>query len=191
MAIDQDRRRRDIAAITIDLIAREGLEAATIRRIAAEGGFSTTAITQYFVDKQELLVWAFQVLSSEGEQRFHEALRHDPSDVMGALLTMLPWCQANVRRWKAYLAFWDEAARNPELASLIAQSTNVGTDFLQQLLRSRARSQGDVAGAGQLLNAVIQGLAMQILVDRDNWGERKIRDTLEEAFAFALSRAKC
>jgi hypothetical protein len=45
MALDHDKRRRDIAWITIDLIAREGLEAATIRRIAAEAGCNTTAIT--------------------------------------------------------------------------------------------------------------------------------------------------
>src|ERR1700757_2521645 len=112
MAIDQDKRRYDIAWITIDLIAREGLEAATIRRIAAEAGSSTTAIKHYFVDKQELLIWTFQVLAAEGEQQFNEALRRDPSDAIGALLTMVPWCAANIRRWKAYLAFWDEAARN-------------------------------------------------------------------------------
>jgi hypothetical protein len=45
MALDHDKRRRDIAWITIDVIAREGLEAATIRLIAAEAGCNTTAIT--------------------------------------------------------------------------------------------------------------------------------------------------
>lgn len=186
MTIDHDKRRRDIAGITIDLIAREGLQATTIRRIAGEAGVSTTAITHYFVDKQELLIWAFEVLAAEGETRFNEALGHDPSDVIGALLTMVPWCPANVRRWKAYLAFWDEAARNTELASLLAQGTKVGTKYLQQLLRSKTGAQADLEKAGQLLNAVIQGRALQMLVDQANWREDKIRSALKEAFDVAL-----
>lgn len=188
MAIDQDKRRQDIARLTIDLVAREGLAAATIRRIAAEAGSSTTVITHYFDDKEELLVWAFQRLSAEGEQRFEAALRQDPSDVIGALLTMVPWCPANVRRWKAYLAFWDGAARNPQLAALLAQSTRAGTEQLHRLLGAKAMAGAELGKSGRLLSAVIQGLALQILVDRESWDEGRIRDVLEEAFDLALQR---
>jgi AcrR family transcriptional regulator len=190
MALDHDKRRRDIAWITIDLIAREGLEAATIRRIAAEAGFSTTAITHYFVDKQELLVWTFQNLSAEGEQQFKDALRYDSTDLIGALLTMVPWCPTNIRRWKAYLAFWDEAARNPELAVLLAESTNAGTKFLQQLIKPKVAAQASLEKAGQLLNAIIQGRALQMLVDRQNWNENRIRAALEEALNLVVSTAR-
>lgn len=189
MAIDHEQRRADIASITIDLIAQEGLEAASIRRIAAEAGSSTSAITSYFADKQELLVWAFQTLSEEGERRFQEALANDANDVIGALLTMVPWCAVNVRRWKAYLAFWDQAARDPELAALLTQSTAAGLEYLQQLLRSHGAGGTVVESAGRLLNAVIQGLALQMLVDRQNWSEEKARTVLQEAFDFAILMA--
>lgn len=190
MAMDQEERRRDIARITIDLIAREGLAAATIRRIAGEAGSSTTAITHYFDDKQELLVCAFQILSAEGERRFEEMRERDSSDVTGALLTMVPWCPANVRRWKAYLAFWDEAARNAELASLLARSTSVGTELLQQLLEPRIAAGADLQKAGELLSALVQGLALQMLVDRQQWTVPKIHAALEEAFEVALLKAR-
>lgn len=190
MTIDHEKRRRDIAKITIDLIAREGLAAATIRRIATEAASSTTQITHSFDDKHELLVRAFEVLSAEGERRFEEVLRHDPSDVIGALLTMVPWCPANVRRWKAYLAFWDEAARNAELASLMAQSTSAGTDLLHRLLATKVAEPTDLEAAGELLSALIQGLALKILVERHSWSEKKIRATLEEGFELALLKAR-
>jgi hypothetical protein len=93
MALDHDKRRRDIAWITIDLIAREGIEVATVRRIAS---CSTTAITHCSVDKQELLSWAFPSLWAEGEQRFTDTLQRDPADIIGALLTVVPWCPANI-----------------------------------------------------------------------------------------------
>lgn len=186
MSLDHEQRRRDIAEITIDLIAREGLEAATIRRIAAEAGFSTTAITHYFVDKQELLVWAFQHLSWQGEQRFEEVLQRDPSDILGALLTMVPWCPSNIRRWRAYLAFWDESARNAEIAALIAQGTVSGQQSLHKLLVPRARPGTDLEKSVQLLNAILQGRALQILVSPKAWNRERIADALREAVDVAL-----
>lgn len=181
MPIDQDERRLEIATIAIDLIAREGLEAATIRRIAAEAGFSTSSITHYFLDKQDLLVCAFEVLSTEGEQRFEDALLRDPSDIVGALLTLVPWCPVNVRRWKAYLAFWDEAARNNELASMLAKSTSVGTAQIKRVIEFGLADRTKAEKLSEMLNALIQGLALQMLVDGKNWNEQKAREALTES----------
>jgi AcrR family transcriptional regulator len=187
MRIDPDKRREDIAQVTIDLAAREGLAAATFRRIAAEAGWSTASITNYFVDKQDLLVWTFQVLAAEGERRFEEALAGADGDPLPALLTMVPWCPANVRRWKAYLAFWDAAVRDPELASLLAGSTSTGMDLLDRLLQRTCPAGKDRRAAVERLSATVQGVALQILVDPENWGEAKIRRMLLEAHGEALS----
>lgn len=186
MAIDHHERRKEIARVTIDLIASEGLAAATIRRIAGEAGSSTTQITHYFDDKHELLVCAFQLLSAEGERRFQEARKDDPSDIVCALLTMVPWCPANIRRWKAYLAFWDEAARNVELATLMSQSSRVGTELLHQLLQERTEASADLEKAGEVLSALVQGLSLQMLVDHQGWPLAKIRAALEDGFEVAL-----
>lgn len=185
MGIDHDQRRREIAEITIDLVAREGIGAATIRHIAAEGGFSTTAITHYFADKEELLVWAFVVLSREGERRFEAQLARDPHDVVGALLTMVPWCEVNRRRWKGYLAFWDEAARNPYLASLVAKGTQTGLAQLERLVLIRDPAPADLGRSVRLLNALVQGLALQMLVDPASWPFETVRRTLHEALDLA------
>lgn len=195
MAIDHDQRRAAIAKIAVDLVAREGMEAATIRRIAAEAGFSTAAVTSYFIDKQELLSWAFRLLCIDGESQFDEALARPPAeitpaDVEAALMTLVPWCPANVRRWKAYLAFWDQAARDPELAVLVADSARVGLVSVERLLRVAAPQAADVTGPAELLQATIQGLALQILVDRANWPEAKIVRTLLGAYEAAVGKVR-
>jgi TetR/AcrR family transcriptional regulator, transcriptional repressor of bet genes len=189
MGIDHEQRRREIAAMTIDLIAREGIGAATIRHIAAEGGFSTTAITHYFADKEELLVWAFEILSDEGKARFEAQFADAPDDLVGALLTMVPWCEVNRRRWKAYLAFWDEAARNPYLAGLVGQGTQTGLGQLERLLALGPAQPRDPAKAVRLLNALLQGMALQMLVDPVGWPEEAVRETLREAVDLAFGLA--
>lgn len=190
MAIDHERRRQDIADITIALVAREGVRAATIRRIAAEAGFSTTAVTHYFADKEELLLWAFEALSREGDRRFEAALAQAPGDPVPALLTMVPWCEANRKRWRAYLAYWDEAARNPWLAAMLARSTRAGLDQLRGLLQARTGPGARLDKGVRLLNAMIQGMALQMLVDEAGWPPETVRTTLAEAFGLALAMAE-
>ena len=190
MTIDHEKRRADIATITIDLIACEGLEAATFRRIAAEAGFSTTAITHYFADKQELLVWTFQILSQEGVRRFREALIENPSDTIGALLTMVPWCPANVRRWKAFLALWDQASRDRDIAQFVSQGVSTGYSSVHELLCREASGRRNLETACKQLHAMIQGISLQMLVDEKNWDESGVRALLEDAFNVAVLKAR-
>jgi AcrR family transcriptional regulator len=187
MTIDHQKRRREIAELAIGLIATEGVGAATIRRIAARAGFSTAAITRYFRDKDELLLWTFEVLSAEGERRFEDAMRIEPFDVINPLLTLVPWCPANVRRWRAYLAFWDEATRNAALAALFARSTETGVRFFEELFRACGVAEASQE-AMRFFNAVIQGFAMQMLLAPDDWPEELVRERLRTAFRIHASR---
>jgi len=190
MAIDHEQRRAAIAEITVDLMAREGLEAATIRRIAAEAGYSTASVTHYFVDKQELLCWAFQYLSEHGERQFEAALRRSPGDPLEPLKTLVPWCAANRRRWKAYLAFWDQGARDPELADLLARSADIGLSSVTGLLEVACGRNPSLDAAAELLHAMVQGLALKILAGPSHWPEGRIEDSLRAAFALACRHAR-
>ena len=83
--VDHEQRRHRIAEVAINLIAAEGLGAATVRRIAVDAGVSTSAITHYFADKQELLDWTFQNLAKIGADRFAEVVARDPADITGQI----------------------------------------------------------------------------------------------------------
>jgi hypothetical protein len=116
-------------------------------------------------------------------------MKRDPEDPIGALLTMVPWNAANVRRWKAYLALWDQGARDAELACALARSTDVGLSFVRRLLAHVSARAADVEIAAQLLNALIQGLALQMLVDPSRRDEASARRILADAFTLALMKA--
>ena len=57
--VDIAERRSELAAAAAQLIARSGVGAATIREVAAEAGWTTGALTHYFADKRELLLFTF------------------------------------------------------------------------------------------------------------------------------------
>ena len=58
--VDPVERRAAVAAAARAVIAREGLDGTTVRRVAAEAGSSTTVVTHYFADKEALLLAAVQ-----------------------------------------------------------------------------------------------------------------------------------
>lgn len=186
MTIDHEERRRRIAAVAIDVIAEEGLDAATIRRIAAELQLSTTAITYFFADKRALLLWTYRVLAEEGDERFEEAIAREPVDLVEVLLTMVPWQPRNVRRWRGYLAFWDEGARDPVLGEEIRRSTQVGFDSITRALRAAYPGLADPERASRLLNAVIQGFSLQTIVGARTLSVEEARAFLQEAIDMVL-----
>ena len=55
----EDRRREDLVAATLSLVAEGGAEAATLRAIAARAGVTAGLIRHYFGSKEELLRAAF------------------------------------------------------------------------------------------------------------------------------------
>jgi AcrR family transcriptional regulator len=190
MTIDHEQRRRKIAQVCIDVIVREGLEAATIRRIAAEAGFSTTAVTHYFADKQELLLWTYRILAQEGVDQFEAVIAHNPQDIVETLLTMTAWAPDNLWRWKAYLAFWDQAARSPEFATEHDQSTTVGLSLIERLVRILDDGTIDVGKAIMMLNAVVQGISLQVIIGGGSWTKDRVRATLAEALDMVMAGAK-
>ncbi|HWV48903.1 MAG TPA: TetR family transcriptional regulator [Microbacterium sp.] len=60
--VDRDARRHEIVETYLALVAREGMEAATTRRLAQELGVATGALWHYFANLDEVLAQAFDLV---------------------------------------------------------------------------------------------------------------------------------
>ena len=60
-AVDHNERREALLAAVWRVIARDGLERATVRTIAEETGWSTGVLAHYFADKEDILTSALQL----------------------------------------------------------------------------------------------------------------------------------
>lgn len=56
--VDREQRRRHLGEAVLRLIATGGLEAASLRNVAAEAGVSMGTVQHYFTSKQEMLAFA-------------------------------------------------------------------------------------------------------------------------------------
>ena len=189
LAVDHDERRRRIAEVTVDVIAREGLEAATIRRIAAELGGPTKIITHYFADKQELLVWAYRSLAEQSERYLTEVIARDPTDIVGVLMAMTAVDESQTLLWRVYIAFWDRAARDLFFAELQRTQINLALKRIAEIIRARNGEREDVESVSQRLNALVQGISLLALADRERWSTERVRGALADEVEVVLGRA--
>lgn len=139
--VDPDERRAAVVAATRSVVAAEGLDAATMRRIADEARCTTGRITHYFTDKREVLVAVLQHVHTAAAHRMIARLRDAaPAERLRCVLEeALPLDQARRDEWRVWLAFWGRAAGDPQLeqeqrtryrewSALIAQLLHLAPD---------------------------------------------------------------
>ena len=161
--VDSRERRAELAAAAAQLIARAGVGAATLRDVAAEAGLTTGALTHYFADKRELLLFTFR---SSLAQRHASRDARDPGRPEEALLQSLegalPLDDDGRRHWMVTVAFCAQAAGDEELRDRLADLLHASDDG------SRDDHAACVVRAEQLI-AVADGIAMQALFDPESW----------------------
>jgi AcrR family transcriptional regulator len=177
-AVSHDERRRRIADVTVGIIAREGLEAATVRRIAAEVECSTTVITHYFSDKHELLLWAYRMLGEFGHAEFERTAPPDSRDLLGYLLSMAAVNEANIAHWRVYVAIWDRSLRDPEILSELNSWNRAVLDRIETFIRVINPECRDGTWVARRLLGLLQGISIQRLFEPASWSAKAIGETL-------------
>jgi TetR/AcrR family transcriptional repressor of bet genes len=115
--VDHAQRRRELVAATWTVVAAEGIEAATVRRIAEEAGCTTGRITHYFADKEEVLVAALRQVHRAAGKRMLAAIgpRSGLAALRAVLAEALPLDEERILEWRVWLAFWGSAATSTRL----------------------------------------------------------------------------
>lgn len=185
--VDHDSRRLHVARIAADIIARVGLDAVTMRQIAAEAGFSTTIVTHYFSSKQALLLYTYRMAAENAQQRVWAARDQNPGDVLGCIEALLPRDPESFRDWKVFLAFWHTAVYDPVFAAEQAEQARNARGLLKEVMQIRvsaglSRRELDLDALAERLLVMIVGVALQAVFDPAAWSP----EVLHRFFAVEL-----
>jgi AcrR family transcriptional regulator len=171
--VDHEARRAELAAAVWRLASRAGLDFLTMRRVAAEAGWSTGALAHYFDDKEELLVFAFQTVADRVGRRIVKAAEHtrDPLELVRTQLVeglaIDSERRAEVRVWFAFLGL---AESQPRLAKAGRDAYRLWRERVAKTLAA-AQRQGlvddgvDPKRAAAALVALVDGIAIQATFD--------------------------
>ena len=162
--VDHVQRREELAAALWRLVMREGIEAASIRRVAAEAGWSSGSLRHYFETQSDLLAFAMELVARRVGERL-EALP-DTADVREwaehALRELLPLDDERRAEMQVWLAFTMRAVVDPDLRDL----RDDAHDKLRTLCRQLAELLGSAAPEldGDRLHALVDGLALHAVL---------------------------
>lgn len=159
------------------VIARDGLDAATMRRIADEVGCTTGRITHYFSDKREVLVAVLRSVHRAAGQRMMRRVREaPPSDRLRLVLEeALPLDDVRLTEWRVWLAFWGRATDDPELADEQRARYREWATLVGQLI-DREPNHPEV----DRLIAVIDGIGLRATLDPAAFPPERQLAALEE-----------
>ena len=187
-SVDPSQKRAELVAASWDVIASGGLKAATLRRVAAEAGCTTGALTHYFTDRQSLLTDALRTAHYQAGARMGEAAQCASSDLerlRAVLLEALPLDEPRLREWRVWLAFWAESMNDPGLAEenarRYAEWRALLLEVVGPLTRSPAHADEEVAH----LIALNDGLGLRVA--RHNEGNSALATLQRECAATLMS----
>jgi AcrR family transcriptional regulator len=179
--VDHAQRRRELVAATWAVVAAEGIEAATVRRIAEEAGCTTGRITHYFADKEEVLVAALRQVHRAAGKRMLAAIgqRSGLEALRAVLAEALPLDQERILEWRVWLAFWGSAATSASLQAEQHQRYREWRGLLKRVLAT-AQLSADID---------LDSLVDQIVALVDGFGLQGVLDPQREQLASRLNGA--
>ncbi len=199
--VDHRQRREQLAQALWRIAERDGMAAATVRRVADEAGVSVGMVQHYFSTKDEMLLFALQWVGEDLTARVTSKIRalpepRDPYEVVRIVLSerlpLLPRSRIYVEALAAWLS---RAGANAELAQYMRDGTRMLRDYLAEQLRL-AQEAGHVDDdvdrtlAADALLALTDGLSSHILqnLHTADEGRKVLAEHLDRLFT---RRAGC
>ncbi|OPG07236.1 TetR/AcrR family transcriptional regulator [Microbispora sp. GKU 823] len=168
--VDHQVRREEIAEALWRVVRRDGVGAATVRSIAAEAGWSPSALRHYFSTQTELLAFAMEHVITRVRARIETTVFQGPVRVaIRALLEqLLPMDAERRAEAEVWLQLTARAQGDPAAADWLRRA-NDGTGEVAAIAVRALADEGELAAhrdaefEAARLHALIDGLSVHVL----------------------------
>ena len=183
--VGHDEKRKQIAEAAWNIIRKEGVEKASIRRVAAEAGMSSGALRHYFSTQDEMLLFIMNYYLEEGKKRSQnkEWSENPVQAVEEVLLELVPIDEEK----KIETSVWWILALRSLTSDTIKDKKDEMTDGTYELANSMIEI---LALKGVLsdsmnaeleksrLTALIEGLSIHALLRPDVYSPEKVKEVI-------------
>lgn len=159
-----------MALVAAGVLATSGIDSSTIRDVATAGGWSTTMVTHYFANKNELLLHTLAMSIAEMTRAIEAAQRAGADELRAIVEQILPLDETRSQRWRLWLAFWGSAIGSAELAAIQRDRQEQLVALLGSALRRRGRGDGPGRDTeARRLVALLDGISVQAVFAPEHW----------------------
>ncbi len=160
-------RREELLELLTDHVQEHGLEAASIRTLAAAAGVAHNTLTHHFGSRSELLAAVFERLSSRIPTGPVPTVDAAPSERLRATWSAL-LTQPQLSTWPVFYEVLSVALRSPaEHRAYLTRVAEGWTAPLAAELVAAGRSQREALASATLVVATVRGLVIDVLCGGD------------------------
>jgi TetR/AcrR family transcriptional repressor of bet genes len=182
--VDHDARRVELAAAALAVIEREGMEGVTVRRVAAEAGWSRGVVEHYFDTREDLLLFVYRVGLGRTRDAWSPRNGHSPLEGLHDwLIATLPLDGPSALNHAIYLGFAGSAAHRPRLARAV-EAEGEELNQITATLLTRCVDEGLLAPpfptdlAVDVLATFVDGLGLNVVMSPGRYTSDHVRHAL-------------
>ncbi|WP_339229582.1 TetR/AcrR family transcriptional regulator [Oceanobacillus sp. FSL K6-2867] len=183
--VNHEKKRKSIAEAAWSIIKEEGIEKASIRRVAIEAGMSAGALRHYFSTKDEMLLFIMDYYLEEGKKRSQSKSWSDNplQAVAEVLLELVPIDEEK----KIETSVWWILALQSLTSNTLKEKKDEMTNGMYELANSMIEIlvlQGILSDSTNVkleksrLAALIDGLSIHALLRPDVYSPEKVKEVI-------------
>ncbi len=185
--IDREERRAAIAGATLRVIGRVGVNGATVRAIAAEGGFSSGTLAHYFRDKDDVVSFAFEWIAQRDSDRIEQriAKARTALERLRISLDQLVLDPTEPGGVATSIGFWSAAIGNETLVAIYERNYERWRNYIRRFLKEAIAS-GEIKkripleDAVDLMISTIDGLCISMALGPARFSARRLRHLVDQ-----------
>lgn len=183
--VNHEKKRKSIAEAAWSIIKKEGIEKASIRRVATEAGMSAGALRHYFSTKDEMLLFIMDYYLEEGKKRSQSKSWSDNplQAVAEVLLELIPIDEEK----KIETSVWWILALQSLTSDTLKEKKDEMTNGMYELASSMIEIlvlQGILSDSTNVkleksrLAVLIDGLSIHALLRPDVYSQEKVKEVI-------------
>ncbi len=175
--VDHEKTRDRIAELACGIVAREGLHALTMRRIATEAGTSRAIVSTYFRDMRDLVLATFQWTAAK-QVTYIEAAESKGLGLEGCIEALLPLDEERLNDWRVTIAYLGYAVADEELAAIERQRIDGAVVRFEKLLmreRGITKPTASTTREAERIVSCLLGVALDYSFDPGAQAQPKMR----------------
>jgi AcrR family transcriptional regulator len=187
--VDHEARREELLEAVWRVIARDGIEGATIRTIAKETGWSTGVLAHYFGDKDDIIVSALRLAYERIAARWDAKLEGlTGTDALYELvIDNLPLDDERELETKLFMNYWGRVIRGKDGTPAPLRRGPLLIDLLAQLV-AEAQGAGEIRtdeapeDIAERLLGLIDGFSLHALLDPERLSDARQISLIQKEF---------
>jgi AcrR family transcriptional regulator len=187
--VDHEARREELLEAVWRVIARDGIEGATIRTIAKETGWSTGVLAHYFGDKDDIIVSALRLAYERIAARWDAKLEGltGINALYELVIDNLPLDDERELETKLLMNYWSRVIRGQDGSPPPRHRGPLLIDLLAQLVAD-AQEAGEIRtdespeDIAERLLGLIDGFSLHALLNPERLSEARQISLIQQEF---------